>query len=457
MHRCPQCDYAFGPLPGVPGDRFGEFTAGVRCPECSFEIPKGARLIVGSSVEAGSQPLTARRRAMQTMLALAPFAYLTILGVEGLVALLAPGGSGFSVWNAFRASLLAVAAIVVWSAWRRWSPAATEDGRAPASFDVRWLCLPEGIRVFGGPSSAGASVGMTGGAKLLDAVDIRSIVARSPYDKGKRWRVGDRAVACLSVNAWLRDSEGRRADMWALVNFVDTGADAGPPGQDRAFAIIEAGDAIARGMRRTLGIATGADAERPAAASRPEDLSAAIVVEGALHSLPPWPARATLPALLIGMPVAIAIFSLLAFAINAAVRMIEGSPNTLPPWMPPFLAGCAAFVAIFLPLLVFLLRRSRAREFARCRWDVGTHGIRVTNLHADRKGNTTGESVRDLPGERIATIAATPAHGRVRLVARDRSAREITGVTLDSIPEEGAEALAQRIRELAWGGGRRAP
>lgn len=238
---------------------------------------------------------------------------------------------------------------------------------------------------------------------------------------------------------------------------MDTGADAGPPGQDRAFAIIEAGDAIARGMRRTLGIATGADAERPAADSRPEDSSAAIVVEGALHSLPPWPARAMLLALLIGVPVAIAIFSLLAFAIIAAVRMIEGSPNTLPAWMPPFLAKCAVFVAIFLPLLVVLLRRSRAREFARCRWDIGTHGIRVTNLHADRKGNPTSESVRDFPGERIATIAATPVHGRVRLVARDRSAREITGVTLDSIPEEGAESLAQRIRELAWGGGRRAP
>jgi hypothetical protein len=88
---------------------------------------------------------------------------------------------------------------------------------------------------------------------------------------------------------------------------------------------------------------------------------------------------------------------------------------------------------------------------------VGARGIRVTELHADRKGNPTGESVRDIPGERIATIAAIPVHGRIRLVARDRSARELAGVTLDSIPEQGAEALAQRIRELAWGGGARTP
>jgi hypothetical protein len=35
--------------------------------------------------------------------------------------------------------------------------------------------------------------------------------------------------------------------------------------------------------------------------------------------------------------------------------------------------------------------------------------------------------------------------------------REVAGVTLNSIPEEGAEALAQRIRELAWGGNARTP
>lgn len=456
MHRCPQCDYAFGPLPGVPGDRFGEFTAEVRCPECSFEVPKGARLIVGSSIEAGSQPLTARRRTAQVLLALAPFGYLSFSGMEGLLGLLAPGGSGITAWNAIRTSFLAIGVLVAWRAWRRWTPRDADDGRAQASFDVRWLCLPDGLRTFGGPPSGPSAPDPPSARKLIASADIRSIVARSPHDKGKRWRAGDRAVACLIVTAWHRGSDGRRADMWQLTNFVDTGADAGPPGQDRAFAIVEAGDAIARGMRRTLGITAAADAEGEAAAPRREDAPAAIVVDGSLHALPPWPARAMLPAFLIGMPLAIAIFSLLAFAIMAAVCLIEGSPNNLPAWMPIFLGGCAVFVVVFLPLLVFLLRRSRAREFARCRWDVGTHGIRVTELHAYRKGNPTGESVRDIPGERIATIAAIPVHGRIRLVARDRAAREVAGVTLDSIPGEGAEALAQRIRELAWGGGRQA-
>jgi len=456
VHRCPQCDYAYGPLPGVPRDRFGEFTADVRCPECAFKIPKGARLIVGSSIEAGSQPLTARRRTAQVLLALAPVGYLVFFGMEGLVSLLAPGVSGITAWNAIRTSLLAIGVLVAWRAWRRWTPRDADDGRAQASFDVRWLCLPDGLRTFYGTPSGPSDADPPSARKFIASADIRSIVARSPYDRGKRWRVGDRAVACLSVTAWHRGSDGRRADMWEFANFVDTGADAGPPGKDRAFAIIEAGDAIARGMRRTLGIAASADAEHPGAGPLPEDAPATIVVEGALHALPPWPARAMVPAFLIGMPVAIAIFSLLAFAIMAVVRVIEALPNNLPAWMPLSLAGCAAFVAVFLPLLVFLLRRSRVREFARCRWEVGARGIRVTELHADRKGNPTGESGRDIPGERIATIAAIPVHGRIRLVARDRSARELAGVTLDSIPEQGAEALAQRIRELAWGGGRRA-
>ena len=88
MHRCPQCDYAYGPLPGVPSDRFGRFTADVRCPECAFEVPTGALLLTGSSTAEGAQPLTVRRRSKQVLLALAPSAYLLMMGFEALARLL---------------------------------------------------------------------------------------------------------------------------------------------------------------------------------------------------------------------------------------------------------------------------------------------------------------------------------------------------------------------------------
>jgi hypothetical protein len=96
MHRCPKCDYALGALRGAPADRFGEFTEDVRCPECSFLVPKGARLLTGSSTMAGSQPLTGRRRINQLLLAAAPSLYMLMLGIEGMVGLVRGGVAGFS-------------------------------------------------------------------------------------------------------------------------------------------------------------------------------------------------------------------------------------------------------------------------------------------------------------------------------------------------------------------------
>jgi hypothetical protein len=41
----------------------------------------------------------------------------------------------------------------------------------------------------------------------------------------------------------------------------------------------------------------------------------------------------------------------------------------------------------------------------------------------------------------------------MRLVASDQVRRELASITLNAIPEGGADALAQRIRERVWGGG----
>ena len=43
----------------------------------------------------------------------------------------------------------------------------------------------------------------------------------------------------------------------------------------------------------------------------------------------------------------------------------------------------------------------------------------------------------------------------MRLIASDQVRRELASITLNAIPEGGAEALAQRIRERVWGGGER--
>ncbi|PHX78347.1 MAG: hypothetical protein CK544_03330, partial [Planctomycetaceae bacterium] len=150
MHYCLRCHYALGPLPGVPADQLGEFTADVRCPECAFEIPQGARILVGSSTEAGAQPLTNRRRMRQILVTLAPSVFFLVAGIQGLVALVAQGVAGFTGWNAMRALSLVLFGFLIWAVWRKWTPVEGSNGRAPASWDTRWLCVPGALEVFSG-------------------------------------------------------------------------------------------------------------------------------------------------------------------------------------------------------------------------------------------------------------------------------------------------------------------
>jgi hypothetical protein len=122
------------------------------------------------------------------------------------------------------------------------------------------------------------------------------------------------------------------------------------------------------------------------------------------------------------------------------------------PW-PIWFGGMSWVVfAIMLVLTIWLIRRTHRRELALCRWDVGTHGIRVTERHFTRKAKPTAEFTRDIPAGHIAAVGPSPKNGRMRLVASDQVRRELASITLNATPEGGAEALAQRIRERVWGG-----
>lgn len=446
MHRCPKCDYALGALRGAPADPFGEFTEEVRCPECSFAVPRGARLVTGSSTVAGSQPLTGRRRINQLLLAAAPSLYLLMLGIEGMVGLVRRGAAGFSTWDAVKASGLVIVGLIVWSAWRRWTPSAEADGRAPASFDVRWLAVPGALEVF------------TGGSPVRhDGADFRGIVVTSPDEPWTRRRADDRMVAALTANVWHRDSTGRRSDLRQAVIFVDTGAPPGPPGRDRTATLIEAGDAIARGLRRTIGLAPAAHDDDAAAAravdarGEPADRghAPALAVEGALHA---WSSRqAVAIAMLLGIPAILGLSGAIIGTVLIIVRTATpGIPPSVPTWMWVMLSAGAGAAVACGALWWRLMLRARRRSLARCRWDVGGDGIRVTERHVDLRGETTDEFVRDVPGGRIAGIEVRTAHGMIRLVATSHDGRVLAGLALDEIPEGGAEALAQRIRERVW-------
>jgi hypothetical protein len=447
VHRCPQCDYAYGPLPGVPSDRFGRFTADVRCPECAFEVPAGALLLTGSSTAEGAQPLTVRRRSWQVLLALAPSGYLLMMGFKSLATLLKGSAAGPQWSDMLWACMLVVVGLTAWATWRRWSPSADGDARAPISHDTRWLCVPGALRVFSGTASGGGS---RFGERSYPAEDIRTVVAHSTAMRWQRWRTGDLAVAALTVSVWHRDRQGRRSDMFAASIHVDTGAESGPPGQDRATALLEAGDAITRSIRQAIGMAT---AEGEAATGQVEATQDGglqpLVIEGALHAQRPWPAPVAPIAMLFLIPLGVPFGAIGIWMVAMGIRTWGNGP-ALPPWMNWAAAIGAVTFTVAFPLFHWTLRRARLREMVRCRWDVSPRGIRVTERHVSIKGETTAEFTKDIPSDHVAAVAPNLKNGRLQLVASNHAQRALASITPDAFPKGSAEALAQAVRDRVW-------
>jgi hypothetical protein len=68
------------------------------------------------------------------------------------------------------------------------------------------------------------------------------------------------------------------------------------------------------------------------------------------------------------------------------------------------------------------------------------------------KGVPIEDFTRDVDAGRIAAIELRPRNGRVELVARGRGGDALAQVSPDALPDDGAEALAQRVRERLAGG-----
>jgi hypothetical protein len=473
MHRCPQCDYAYGPLPGVPAEPLGRFTATVRCPECSFEVPAGALLLVGSSSEAGAQPLTARRRWWQVMVALAPMWFVLQMGVEGIFGLISKRAAGLSGWDALRASGLLLVGLVIWGAWRRWTPAGEAEARAPASVDMRWLCVPGAIEVF--TTAPGVVIPRsgtvrndettrtalrTGVAHTVHATaDLRSVTAHMPIGRGRRWRAGDRPVAAIHANFWFRDRHGKRSSLYTLVIHMDTGADPGLSAADRAGGIIEAGDRIAGAVRGAVGMEDAVDVRAHASAGSAmhgsADAELPLVIDGALHAQRPWPGPENTLAIALCIPLLVAFGGPVVWGMRQVLQWFTPSPiPPLPGWMDWWAAGGAVALVVIVLLWYGLARHLRRRELARCRWEVRTRGLCVVERSMTLTGDPAGERTIDIPAEGVAAVEARTTRGRRQLVATGRDGRALARITLEVIPEGGAAALAQRVRKRLGGGAR---
>jgi hypothetical protein len=235
--------------------------------------------------------------------------------------------------------------------------------------------------------------------------------------------------------------------MFAASIHVDTGAESGPPGQDRATALLEAGDAITRSIRQAIGMAT---AEGEAAAGQLEATQDGglqpLVIEGALHAQRPWPAPVAPIAMLFLIPLGVPFGAIGIWMVAMGIRTWGNGP-ALPPWMNwAATIGAVTFTVAF-PLFHWTLRRARLREMVRCRWDVGPHGIRVTERHVSIKGETTSEFTKDIPSDHVAAVAPNLKNGRLQLVASNHAQRALASITPDAFPEGSAEALAQAVRD----------
>ena len=470
MHRCPQCDYALGPIAGVPADRFGAFTAAVHCPECGFEIPEGARMLVGSVTAAGVQPLTRGRRLRQVALAVLPMLWFLQFGVRGVSEVITQGPRNLSAWSVLRAASLVVPCLAFWTAWRYWSPKpGDDDAGAQASRDMRWLCTPGALFVYHGSlaetaDSRGVDLGMAVGArgqvqvvrnksrrKRIDADDVASIRVYATEDTGKKRRAGDRIAARLVANTWERGRDGRRKDMHSWEINIDTAAEPGPPGTDQAAAAIEAGDRIANLVRQSLGLARRAEAPTAVDAFGADAAGPPIVIEGSRYALPPLHAQRQSILMAMALPLVFTAVWPVLLAVNFVHQLVTASGAGGP--VPPIIGGglqAVAWVGTLLCVAVIvgwwmLMRRARRRDSTRCRWDVAAGGIRVTETERDRRGDPRRETVLDVPAWQVAAVGAVTSKRRIRLVASDSVRKELASVTLDEIPEGGAEALAARV------------
>ena len=184
----------------------------------------------------------------------------------------------------------------------------------------------------------------------------------------------------------------------------------------------------------------------------------AVVIDGSLHAQPTWPAPATGITLLLGIPL-LCSFGVVMFWLVAAIARwtAPGAKGAIPAIVDAAGLVAVATIVVLFPLWRWLVNRAHRRSLARCRWEVARTGIRVTELHCTLKGEPAGEVVRDIAGDHVAKVELVPRNGRLRIVATDRSGRELAGVTLDAIPDGGADALTQRVCETLASASHSAP
>lgn len=428
MHACPRCDHPFGPLPGVPAQAHGAFAEDVACPECGACVPAGSRIVTGSRHPAALQPISRRRRAGMVMLAVMPFAVYAQFGIRGALALAGMGSSHGPILDALAASGLVVIPLVAWAAWRRWRVTKSETGerRSEASSELRWIARPGALEIVQRARGAGG-----GRTRALRAEDLQFIhVHEAP---SIAVRAGERArnVVLLNASFWKHGTSGRRAGLEGHAIYVDAGGEAPDGPAQRTRHALAAGERLAASITATL---RGAPEGTVTARDLPEGDTVVI------HGQP----RAAVPA------TAARTQAILVAAASAAGTVLVATPAFLLAEVP---AGSAVLGGTVLSLLVaaiaFATMRGIAhgRRLTRATWIAGPCALDVLVTHVRPTGDAVIVRTRSIEPARLATISCERRGGRVVLVARSRTGRELA--LLDPDPGHGPAAeLPPRLLEV---------
>ncbi|MFO0962348.1 MAG: hypothetical protein U0625_05515 [Phycisphaerales bacterium] len=219
MQCCTACAYQLDGLPGVPAADFAPFENDSACPECGFRIPRGARLLTGSSSADALQPISDTRRWMIILASLLPFIALMRPSVEAVMAV----AEGTISWrNALGLAGIPILIGVLYFAMKRWSASDTVAGRRENEIEHRWLVAP-GILV-----AVTTPMGRRW-VKHYPMRDFRRFEATVAEAKGLREGATAAKVVSLVAYAYRRDGEGRRNDIHGLAEIHVRSEELDPP------------------------------------------------------------------------------------------------------------------------------------------------------------------------------------------------------------------------------------
>lgn len=449
MHHCPQCDYAFGPLPGVPGEPLGTFTADVCCPECSRVVPRGSRIVVGSSVEEAMQPITNWRRRYLVLAALGPGIVLAIQGSSVVLALFGVGRSRGLGADLLGLLMLVAAASLLVNAWRRWNAKGDGDERIPASWELQWLVSPGLVTVFDRTlvlkKAGAASEDAAENALVTEvrAAQIQDIRASAPSRSWYRRRVGRRNVALLTLHELKIGRDGARAGVDSRSIYADVGGPSSGGAVDHEEAVLAAGGRVAADLRATLGTVGVVDAP-PGAPSAPAPAAdpGLLVLRGPTHAMLPWPQPRSRIARQLMVPASLG--GLLA-AIAIGLVVLSGSAIG----QSGFLHGTAWFggtlFAVTIAIGVVRARRALRRSLARSLWAVRSDGVEVTEEVYRSVRKAPEVRMTRHPRAAIGSVAIRMEFGMPLLMLRASDGSLLATISPEAMDPPDGEAFARRV------------